>query len=133
MGLFGGSRKWKCERCGEVHKSNPEECRACGHTILQQAGSKSNSSRGKPSKSSSGDGWMCSRCNHVHSDRKPFVCEECGSSALRAVRSGSTATTKPPAASTSGGSALGALLVWLLFVAGVSLLGYGIFAVVSGL
>jgi len=30
------SNKWVCQRCGEVHPSNPSECDDCGHTVLQQ-------------------------------------------------------------------------------------------------
>lgn len=40
MGLFdlfgGSSLKWECTRCGKVHKSNPEKCKNCGATVLQQ-------------------------------------------------------------------------------------------------
>ncbi|MFB6095053.1 MAG: hypothetical protein ABEJ71_01200 [Halodesulfurarchaeum sp.] len=28
---------WRCENCGRVHRSNPSECRNCGHTVFQQA------------------------------------------------------------------------------------------------
>lgn len=28
--------RWECNRCGKRHKSNPEECKSCGHTVLQQ-------------------------------------------------------------------------------------------------
>ncbi|MFB6266574.1 MAG: hypothetical protein ABEI31_02845 [Halodesulfurarchaeum sp.] len=28
---------WKCESCGTVHRSNPSQCRNCGHTVFRRA------------------------------------------------------------------------------------------------
>jgi len=28
---------WRCTRCGKRHLRNPDSCRRCGGTILQQA------------------------------------------------------------------------------------------------
>lgn len=28
--------KWECKQCGTVHRSNPDECKDCGNTILVQ-------------------------------------------------------------------------------------------------
>jgi DNA-directed RNA polymerase subunit RPC12/RpoP len=38
--------KWKCEKCGHVHGSNPSECKECGHFILQQHRGSSDSGSG---------------------------------------------------------------------------------------
>lgn len=90
LGLFDSGPDWECTKCGKVHSSNPEECKNCGHTILQQArnGASSNSATAPLSagggSSSANSEWMCSKCGHVHS-RKPFTCDECGGSALREI------------------------------------------------
>jgi len=35
--IFGSSGPdWKCNNCGKVHSSNPEQCKKCGHKVLQQ-------------------------------------------------------------------------------------------------
>lgn len=78
--------KWECVKCGEVHRSNPEKCSACSHTILIQhrrSGLLSSLKPylSRPSRSESADQYYCKKCGHVH-DRKPFVCEECGASTL---------------------------------------------------
>lgn len=34
--LLGGGLKWKCNKCGKVHRKNPEKCKSCGHSVLTQ-------------------------------------------------------------------------------------------------
>lgn len=51
MGLFGGSKKWKCQACGEVHRRNPSECSNCGHTVFKPHGGWGPSSKSSASSS----------------------------------------------------------------------------------
>jgi RNA polymerase subunit RPABC4/transcription elongation factor Spt4 len=80
------SLAWQCENCKEIYDENPDKCRSCEHTVLQQyrpnsaSGSKESDTRVQPSDSDESE-WICKKCEHKH-NRKPFVCEECNSSAL---------------------------------------------------
>lgn len=91
MGLFSRSGvKWRCERCGHIHKKNPDECENCKYTVFIQHNASTKPSTQSKSKSSSWSlfssrtetGWRCTKCGNRH-ERKPFVCDDCGSSALR--------------------------------------------------
>lgn len=77
--------KWECVKCGKVHRSNPEQCSNCSHTILtQHRDSPLLSNFGRPSKHReeiSTNQYYCKKCGHVH-EGKPFVCEDCGASTL---------------------------------------------------
>lgn len=88
--IFSGGLKWKCQRCGKVHKSNPEQCKECGHTVLQQVRtgttasdsvSVSHSSRSSPLADSDNGVWVCDRCKQSH-DQKPDECKVCGRSSF---------------------------------------------------
>lgn len=94
MGLFRSGVKWRCTQCGTVHRSNPEKCRDCEHTVFIQHNSKTKRSRSSSSghRSEGGSRYRCNKCGCIH-DRKPFVCDKCGSSAVRKVAS-STASGK---------------------------------------
>lgn len=79
--------KWECTKCGTVHRSNPDKCTECSHTVLIQHRDSSfhfrfnrPSPSSNPNKSTKGQ-YYCKKCGYVH-DRKPFVCEERGASTL---------------------------------------------------
>lgn len=107
--------KWECTVCEKVHRSNPEECKSCGHTILQPYGASNNSSTSSTSSSSrNANGWVCSKCMHFHS-RKPFTCDECGSNTIRKA---------PEVVSTVRAEEDGSLAVSLFFWAAVLTVTY---------
>lgn len=71
-----------------MHKSNPEKCRRCSHTVLTPRRKSRLLSFGSGKKrerpKSSGPYYQCTKCRHIH-DRKPFVCDECGASTIQAT------------------------------------------------
>lgn len=94
MGLFRRENKWTCQRCGANHKSNPEECKNCGHTVLQQfrsepeqasreTGTRGDSTQTSTQTSSRGPKWVCMRCKQSH-DYEPEKCKVCGRTEFRA-------------------------------------------------
>lgn len=97
--------EWTCEKCGETMRENTEECTNCGFTIFKNAESadsgNENHTQTRRSEFSAGQ-WRCKKCDHVH-ERKPFVCDECGSSWLQPVNV-KTGRSVPTAQSTNASS-----------------------------
>lgn len=103
MGLLdrfrSGGLKWKCENCGKVHRSNPEKCKECGHTVLIQHRPSSTSPRSQSTPSSAGvstdnstskkQEWYCEKCHQSH-DNKRDECKVCGHDVLKPISKEST-------------------------------------------
>lgn len=86
MGLVRNQVKWSCLKCGTTHRSNPSECRNCGHTVLQQKrrGKQTDTRTGTTTRVLSSSGfsepdrtWYCDRCKRTH-DSEPEKCKVCG-------------------------------------------------------
>lgn len=82
MGIF--RKKWRCVKCNTKHRKNPEECRNCGHTVLQQVGPDEKESKSSAIQTPSTDPvattskkWVCNRCKQEH-DEEPSNCKVCG-------------------------------------------------------
>jgi rubrerythrin len=104
--------KWECTLCGESHRSNPEECGSCGHTVLKPDAKQSTSTGG--SSSTNVAAWICANCRHEH-NRKPFTCDHCGSNSIREKPT----LDRTPPATMHRNSIIGTLLFWGL-VSGVA-------------
>ncbi|NHN59891.1 MULTISPECIES: hypothetical protein [Halorussus] len=96
MGLF--SKKWRCAKCDTKHRKNPEECRNCGHTILQQVSTgeeeKKPRTKGNRTSSATSDSsylkrWICNHCKQAH-DEQPSQCKVCGREQFSAVGDGNS-------------------------------------------
>jgi ribosomal protein L37E len=84
MGIFSDN-KWECNRCGKKHRSNPEECSNCGHTVLQQYQPNQDQPDRTPtvttspssSTSTKSGMWVCMKCKQDY-DEERETCAVCG-------------------------------------------------------